>query len=63
MFTLKHMKPINSFCVQNADLLIAKAAGTYSYHWSLINELRARYQVSHKYKTTGRRASYMISRY
>jgi hypothetical protein len=46
MFTLKHMKPIHSFCGQNADLLIAKAAGTYSYHWSLINEFELTLHVN-----------------
>jgi hypothetical protein len=27
-----HMKPINTLCGQNAELLIRKAGGTYSYH-------------------------------
>jgi hypothetical protein len=27
-----HMKPINTICRQNAELLIVEAGGTYSYH-------------------------------
>jgi hypothetical protein len=30
-----HMKPINTLCGQNAELLSAKAGDTYSYHWTL----------------------------
>jgi hypothetical protein len=30
--TENHMKPINTLCGQNAELLIVKADGTYSYH-------------------------------
>jgi hypothetical protein len=29
-----HMKLINALCGQTAELLIFKACGTYSYHWS-----------------------------
>jgi hypothetical protein len=28
-----HMKPINTFCAQNTELLIVKAGGMCSYHW------------------------------
>jgi hypothetical protein len=30
-----HTKPISTLCGQNAELLIVKAGGTYSYHWAL----------------------------
>jgi hypothetical protein len=30
--TVNHMKPINTLCWQNDELLILKAGGTYSYH-------------------------------
>jgi hypothetical protein len=30
-----HTKPINMLCGQNAELLIVKADGIYSYHWVL----------------------------
>jgi hypothetical protein len=33
--TENHTKPINTLCGQNAELLIVKAGGTYSYHWAL----------------------------
>jgi hypothetical protein len=31
----KQTKPTNTFCGQNAELLIIKAGGAYSYHWAL----------------------------
>jgi hypothetical protein len=30
-----HTKPINALCGHNAELLIVKAGGTYSYHWAV----------------------------
>jgi hypothetical protein len=35
VFTENHMKSINTLCGQNAELLVTKAGGTYSYHWAL----------------------------
>jgi hypothetical protein len=35
VYTEKNMKPINTLCVQNIELLIVKAVGTYSYHQAL----------------------------
>jgi hypothetical protein len=35
VYTENHTKPINTPCGQNAELLIVKAGGTYSYHWAL----------------------------
>jgi hypothetical protein len=29
------MKPKNTLCGQNAELLVVKASGTYFYHWTL----------------------------
>jgi hypothetical protein len=35
-FTLEnHMKPINTLCGKNAELLTVKVGETYSYHWAL----------------------------
>jgi hypothetical protein len=33
-YSENHMKPINTLCGQNADLIV-EAGGTYSYHWAL----------------------------
>jgi hypothetical protein len=33
VYSENHMKPINTLCGQNAEILIIKAGGTYSYHW------------------------------
>jgi hypothetical protein len=30
-----HTKQINTLCEQNAELLIIKAGGTYTYQWGL----------------------------
>jgi hypothetical protein len=35
VYSENHMKPMNLLCGQNAELLIVKAGGTYSYHWVL----------------------------
>jgi hypothetical protein len=35
VYSDSHTKPINTLCGQNAELLIIKAGGTYSYHWTL----------------------------
>jgi hypothetical protein len=35
VYSESHMKPVNTLCGQNAELLIPKAGGTYSYHWNL----------------------------
>jgi hypothetical protein len=35
VYSENHMKPINTFCEQNAESLIIKARGTYSYHCGL----------------------------
>jgi hypothetical protein len=35
VFYENHMEPINTPCGQNAEILIAKAVGTYSYHQAL----------------------------
>jgi hypothetical protein len=35
VYSQNHMKPINTFCGQNAELLTVKAGGTYSYDWAL----------------------------
>jgi hypothetical protein len=35
VYTKNHRGPINTCCWQNAELLIAKANGIYSYHQSL----------------------------
>jgi hypothetical protein len=32
VYSENHMKPINTLCGQNTELLIVKAGGTYSYH-------------------------------
>jgi hypothetical protein len=32
VYSENHMKPINTLCEQNAELLTDKAGGTYSYH-------------------------------
>jgi hypothetical protein len=31
LYSENHTKPMNTFCGQNAELLIVKAGGTYSY--------------------------------
>jgi hypothetical protein len=31
-YTENHMKPLNTLCGQNVELLIVRAGGTYSYH-------------------------------
>jgi hypothetical protein len=31
-----HTKHINTLCGQNAELLIIKSGGTYSYHWAVM---------------------------
>jgi hypothetical protein len=33
--SVNHTKPINTLRGQNAQLLIVRAGGTYSYHWAL----------------------------
>jgi hypothetical protein len=35
VYSENHSKQINIMSEQNAELLIIKAGGTYSYHWSL----------------------------
>jgi hypothetical protein len=35
VYTENHKKPIITLCGQNAELLIIKAGGRYSYHWAL----------------------------
>jgi hypothetical protein len=35
VYSENHMKPINTLCGHNTELLIVKVAGTYSYHWVL----------------------------
>jgi hypothetical protein len=37
-YSEKHMKPVNTPFGQNAEILIVKAGGTYSYHWVLNNQ-------------------------
>jgi hypothetical protein len=32
VYSEKHAKPTNTLCEQNAELLIVKASGAYSYH-------------------------------
>jgi hypothetical protein len=32
VYSENHMKPINTLCGQNAELLIVKECGTYSYY-------------------------------
>jgi hypothetical protein len=32
VYSENHMKPINTLCGQNAELLNVKVGGTYSYH-------------------------------
>jgi hypothetical protein len=34
VYSKNHTKPINTLFRQNAELLIVKAGGTYSYHWA-----------------------------
>jgi hypothetical protein len=33
VYSENHTKPINTICVQNAMLLVAKAGGNFSYQW------------------------------
>jgi hypothetical protein len=33
--TENYVKPINTVCGQNSELLIVKARDKYSYHWAL----------------------------
>jgi hypothetical protein len=35
VYSENYTKPINTLHGQNAELLIVKAGGTYSYHWAL----------------------------
>jgi hypothetical protein len=35
LYSANHTKPVNTLCSQNAELLIVKVGGTYSYHWVL----------------------------
>jgi hypothetical protein len=35
IYSENHTKPIYTLCGQNAELLILKVGGTYSYHWAL----------------------------
>jgi hypothetical protein len=35
VYSENYMKPINTLCRQNAELLIVEASGTYSYHETL----------------------------
>jgi hypothetical protein len=35
VYSADYMKHTNTLCEQNAELLIVKASGTYSYHWAL----------------------------
>jgi hypothetical protein len=35
VYSENHKKPTNTICEQNAELLIVKTGGTYSYHWVL----------------------------
>jgi hypothetical protein len=35
VYSENDIKPINTLCGQNAELLIVEAGGTYSYHWVL----------------------------
>jgi hypothetical protein len=37
VYSENHMKPINTLCGKNAELLIVKEGGTYSYHYALKN--------------------------
>jgi hypothetical protein len=32
VYSENHVKPINTLCEQNSELLIVKAGGTYNYH-------------------------------
>jgi hypothetical protein len=35
VYSENHMKPINTLCGQNEELLVVKAGGAYNYHWFL----------------------------
>jgi hypothetical protein len=35
VYSENHMKPINTLCGKNAELLTVKAGGAYSYRWAL----------------------------
>jgi hypothetical protein len=35
VYAENYRKPISTVCGKNAELLIVKAGGTYSYHWTL----------------------------
>jgi hypothetical protein len=35
VYSKNHMKAINTFYGQDAELSIKKAGGTYSFHWAL----------------------------
>jgi hypothetical protein len=35
VYSADHMKPINTLCGENEELLNVKECGTYSYHWAL----------------------------
>jgi hypothetical protein len=34
VYSENHKKSISKLCGQNAELLIIKSRGTYSYHWA-----------------------------
>jgi hypothetical protein len=35
VYSENHTKPIDTLCGNNAELLIVKAGGTYSYYWDV----------------------------
>jgi hypothetical protein len=35
VYSENHMKPINTLCGQNTELLIIKVTSTHTYHWAL----------------------------
>jgi hypothetical protein len=39
VYSENHTKPVNTFCRQNAELLIIKAGGTCGYQWGLKGEI------------------------
>jgi hypothetical protein len=45
VYSENHTKHISTFCEQNADFLIIKAAGTNNYHWALKWGLQKRYVI------------------
>jgi hypothetical protein len=34
VYSEKHMKPVNTLCGQNEELMIVKGGGTHSYQWA-----------------------------